>query len=365
MRKRLVQALVRPVEPPEPFGSLQAVDLTGWHGEASPELATLIDAIDKIVRLPPGAPRMVADEVDELVQRLDSVAPDKQVGENLLLATWNVRSLGGVTKKWTARQTDVPKRDRRSLVAIAEMIRRFDLIVLQEVKDPPEAFNFVLSVLGDEWATLVLNPNKSLLGNEDRTVFLFDTRRLMPHGLVDRLDLPDIRSTHLFMDFPYAAFFCTRVGTPSSSFGLVTLRVLYGQRVHKEDTRKLGEIVAWLRDWAEELRANGGSLLLLGDLGIDRAGHPLYDALVQGGVSIPDELQGLPRTIFEAHASDRSFVDHIGWMMDERGSPIMSLRYGGSAGLFDFAGVVHREDSKVQLSWRISDHYPLWIELIT
>jgi TIR domain/Endonuclease/Exonuclease/phosphatase family len=364
MRRRLVQALLTSVEPPEPFGSFQAVDLNGWHGEASPELGMLTDAIDEIVRLPPGAPRLVADEVYELVQRLDNVAPEKQLGENLLLATWNVRSLGRVTERWTSRRTDVPKRDRRSLVAIAEIMRRFDLIVLQEVKDPLEAFKFVLSVLGDEWAALVLNPTKGLSGNEERTAFVFDTRRLMPHGLIDRLDLPEMGSTHLFFDSPYAAFFRTRLGTPLT-FGLVTFRVLFGKRVSNEDTRKLKRIALWLRDWAEELRATGGSLLLLGDLGVDRSGDPLYDALVQTGIVAPNELQRLPRTIFGADEGGASFVDHIGWMMDETGSPIMSLRYRGRAGLFDFAGVVHRKDSKAQLSWRISDHYPLWIELAT
>ena len=77
---------------------------------------------------------------------------------------------------------------------------------------------------------------------------------------------------------------------------------------------------------------------------------------------VPDELLA-PRTVFEAPGSP-SFVDHIGWMTDERGSPIMSLHYGVGQG-FSILPERYLQDSMVQLSWRISDHYPLWIELVT
>ena len=367
IRKRLVQALLEPIQPPEPFRSTQAADLTGWQGQASPELETLTAAVDQTIRVPPGAPQLVAQELDDLVQRLDSTAPEKQVGENLLLATWNVRALGGMTKKWTATRADSPRRDRRSLVAIAEVLRRFDLVVLQEVRGSLEGFDFVLSILGEEWATLVLGPARGPLGNAERTAFVFDTRRLTPHGLADRPDPPEGEDdwADLFVDVPYAAFFRTRVGTPSSTFGLLTLRVAYDKAVRDRDLHRLRDVTPWLSRWAEEERRVGRSLLLLGDFGIDRSGDPAYDALARGGVSVPAELQGVPRTLWEGDSALPHFVDHIGWMADEKGSPIMSLRYGGRAGHFDFVGTVHAEATKVELSWRVSDHYPIWIELVT
>lgn len=363
-RRRLVQASLEPVHIPEPFGSLQAIDLTGWRGDPTPELAALTAAIDGVIRLPVGAPRLVHEELDALVDRLDTTAPEKKLGENLLLGTWNIRALGGFAKKWTAGPRDPTRRDDRSLTAIAEIIRRFDLIVLQEVKAPFEAFNTVLSKLGDEWGALVLEPSQNPRASGERTAFVFDTRRVIPHGRVDRLGLDDEFRPGLFFDVPYAAYFRTRLGTPSSTFGLLTLRMLYGRPAPDEDVRQLRATNAWLRQWAEEERAFGRSLLFLGDFGSDRRGDPVYDAFVQDRIAVPDELQAVPRTIF-APGHPSAFVDHVAWMKDDDGQPIMSLRYEGRAGYFDFVGTVHREDAKTALAWSVSDHYPIWIELGT
>jgi hypothetical protein len=44
-------------------------------------------------------------------------------------------------------------------------------------------------------------------------------------------------------------------------------------------------------------------------------------------------------------------------------SPAFSLRYSRE-GYFDFtkSALASRQLTKVELSWRISDHYPLWAE---
>jgi hypothetical protein len=34
------------------------------------------------------------------------------------------------------------------------------------------------------------------------------------------------------------------------------------------------------------------------------------------------------------------------------------------AGCFDFQGIVLPTLSDIELSWRISDHYPLWVEFL-
>ena len=40
----------------------------------------------------------------------------------------------------------------------------------------------------------------------------------------------------------------------------------------------------------------------------------------------------------------------------------MELDYSGGAGRFDFVPVVLPGMTRVEQSWRISDHYPLWVE---
>ena len=42
----------------------------------------------------------------------------------------------------------------------------------------------------------------------------------------------------------------------------------------------------------------------------------------------------------------------------------LELGYAGRAGSIDFSGAVFQELSLQQLSYRVSDHFPLWVEFI-
>ena len=54
-----------------------------------------------------------------------------------------------------------------------------------------------------------------------------------------------------------------------------------------------------MSDWAQRSNRFHDNLLALGDLNIDRDGSPLYDAFVSKGLTIPDFLVDLPRTVFD------------------------------------------------------------------
>jgi hypothetical protein len=72
------------------------------------------------------------------------------------------------------------------------------------------------------------------------------------------------------------------------------------------------------------------------------------------------ELEGLPRTIFDQ--AGENFYDQIAWFTTEGTVPVLSLRYTGNAGNFDFTPSLQGDLTLTSLSWRISDHYPLWAE---
>ena len=89
---------------------------------------------------------------------------------------------------------------------------------------------------------------------------------------------------------------------------------------------------------------------------------------VQGGFSTtgltpPDELNRVPRTIFDDPEGE-SFYDQIAWFRGDQGVPLLSLDYV-SSGTFDFANGMIPFTSRTGLSWHISDHYPLWVEFST
>ena len=54
--------------------------------------------------------------------------------QNLLMATWNLRAFAGLTQKWHAGPKDSPKRDWHAVACIAEIVSRFDLVAVQEIR---------------------------------------------------------------------------------------------------------------------------------------------------------------------------------------------------------------------------------------
>ena len=107
------------------------------------------------------------------------------------------------------------------------------------------------------------------------------------------------------------------------------------------------------------------NLLVLGDFNLDRLGNPLFHAFVSTGLWPPAELNDMPRTIFD---NDRTkhFYDQIAWFRrcipTARHQPVDRMAYARHAGSFDFLAHVYHSLKRRDVSWRISDHYPLWAE---
>jgi endonuclease/exonuclease/phosphatase family metal-dependent hydrolase len=98
------------------------------------------------------------------------------------------------------------------------------------------------------------------------------------------------------------------------------------------------------------------NLIVLGDLNIDERGdNPLFQAFVSMDLVVPAELL----TVKTTYASQAKYYDHIAWF---RG-PDFTLAYMQHAGSIDFSGAVFKELTLAQLSYRLSDHLPLWVEL--
>ena len=133
----------------------------------------------------------------------------------------------------------------------------------------------------------------------------------------------------------------------------------------KTSVPEIREIAEWLARWARDVNGWDHNLIALGDFNIDRRGDPLHDAFVSTGLDIPEDLQGAPRTIFGDPQKPElnKFYDQIAWFTGRNGLPALSLRYS-RGGYFDFtdAALASRGLTKMELSWRISDHYPLWTE---
>ncbi|WP_155849554.1 endonuclease/exonuclease/phosphatase family protein [Arthrobacter sp. H20] len=92
-------------------------------------------------------PAVVAEDLLRLRTALDGTVPGKE-DSNLLVATWNVRAFGDLTKEWKAGPKDSPKRDFHAMACIAEIVSRFDILALQEVRRNTTALQYLLGLLG-------------------------------------------------------------------------------------------------------------------------------------------------------------------------------------------------------------------------
>lgn len=311
-------------------------------------------------------PKHILEEIDALNTVLDQGLPFKKLDHNVLIATWNIRVFGGLTEKWEAEDGDSPKRDLHSVLAIAQIISRFDIIAVQELKGNLKAFRHMLKLLGNHWSFILTDVSKGDQGNDERIGFLFDTRKVKLSGLACELVIPNQKSeeieegasTRQFARTPYAVGFKVE----DKTFILVSMHVLYGKRVQERE-RELNAIAQWLHEWATDMQSFDQSLILLGDFNIDRKGDPRYEAFVSSGLSVPKDLWNIRRTLID---NQTKFYSQIAWFENQNKVPQLSIHYL-NGGVFDFGPHVKKNAalSPFQMSWRISDHLPLWAEFST
>jgi len=311
-------------------------------------------------------PQNVQTDLNALSVALDAAIPVK-ANDNLLVASWNIRSYSSLTREWTATGNDSPKRDLRGLRAIIEILSRFDVIAIQELQGDLRALRDTMRFLGDDWSFVMTDVTAGDAGNSERLAFIFDVTRVQLSGLAAELVVPPDRLERIeedalrnqFVRTPYAVSF-RREG---NTFILVTLHILFGDTA-AERIPELTEIAHIFRDWASRSNRWGQNLLCLGDFNIDRQGGALFDAFTGTGLTIPDFLLDQPRTIFDdpGDSSDDNFYDQIAWFTAGPGALInLEPRTGGN---FDFQPHVYTNQNltRASVSFRISDHFPLWVE---
>jgi endonuclease/exonuclease/phosphatase family metal-dependent hydrolase len=304
-------------------------------------------------------PRPVVEDIVRLRRRIQrSGMPQKVTDQNLLIGTWNIRAFGRVFNGWGENPAD-PKRNLRALACIAEIVRCYDVIAIQEVKsDTSGVRRLVNDFLGADWGLILSDISAGSRGNYERLSFIYDKRRVQPSGLAGEIVLPptdDGTPVQQFDRSPYIVGF----QTAAERFALLTAHIKYGDA----PADRLPEIESLAAFIASELRQrakSGGeenNLIVLGDFNIETRGdNPLFQAFVSTGLFVPAQLLNLKTT----YDTRPKHYDQVAWFMGD-----LSLQASGGAGVIDFAGAVLQELTLRQMSYRLSDHFPLWVEFST
>lgn len=299
--------------------------------------------------------------------------PSKSADSTLLMASWNIREFDQGSK--------AAFRDEEAYYYIAEILSRFDIIAIQEVRRSLYPLQNIKRLLGSWWDFLVTDITIGTSGNSERMAFLYDRRKVDFTGLAAELVLDKAIAIDdkvvQFARSPYIAGFRAGWG----HFTLVTVHIYYGKGV-AVDPRRLSEIqklaetltkyaadFSSARVYAPDDEPDRDNLLLLGDFNIFNRGDVTMEALTKAGFVVPEALQNLPGS---NQAQDKHY-DQIAFNKELRG-----LRPTGRAGIFNFFNHVYREDQEADYeaerevkggrsyrdwrTYRMSDHLPMWVE---
>jgi hypothetical protein len=304
-------------------------------------------------------PRTVVEDIVRLRRRVErSGIPEKRVDHNIIIGTWNIRAFGRLFMQWDENPAD-PKRNLRALAYISEIIQCYDVIAIQEVKADTTAIRYLLSeYLGPDWGLILSDVSAGSAGNTERLAYIFDKRRVQPSGLAGEIVLPPISAGNPMQQFdrtPYIVGFQSK----QEKFALLTAHIKYG----KIPSDRIAELTALAQYIASEIRdrintlAEERNLIVLGDFNIDDRGtNPLFQAFISTGLVVPTPLLNLKST----YDTKPKYYDQIAWFMGD-----LDLLTSGDAGVIDFANAVYRDLTLKQMSYRISDHFPLWVEFVT
>jgi endonuclease/exonuclease/phosphatase family metal-dependent hydrolase len=329
--------------------------------------------------------RRTIERLLALRKQLDTEVPARRALEqNLLLATWNIREF------------DSPAYGERlpeALYYMAEIIARFDLIAIQEVRKDLRALEQLVYLLGqDYWRYIVTDVTEGSSGNNERMAFVYDWRKVMFGGLAGELVLPPIKRKDEHGKTIYepvtqlarTPFMCG-FRANWAKFMLCTVHILYGAgtATPKERVEEIRQIAQFLRRRTLDQNEWSQNLILLGDFNIFKPTDETMQVMLDAGFKVPDGIQQIP-----TNAKQNKFYDQMAFRARED-------RFGEvvSSGVFDYYKTVFRpEDEAIYVPamgdayemtssgkprkdksayytdyWRtfqMSDHLPMWVEIL-
>jgi endonuclease/exonuclease/phosphatase family metal-dependent hydrolase len=305
--------------------------------------------------------RRIAGELLTLREALDQEIPPKLVDTKMLLATWNIREFGG--NKYGGR-------DRGDLYLL-EILSRFDLIAVQEVRDNLDALDDLMRILGGWWKYLVSDVSLGTSGNHERLAYLYDSRKLSFGGLAGEL-VPALSKSGdtLVAEFgfartPYLAGF--RAGWFKFT---ICAQHLYWGTAKPDDPQRLAEakmVVKLLKERMKSKDAWAYNAILVGDWNVFSTEDQTFKSLGSGGFHVPENLSGK----YTNAKLDKPF-DQMAFIAPRIDRQLTVAR----AGVFDFFKYVYRDQDEglypqaptggAFSQWRtykMSDHLPVWVEL--
>ena len=318
----------------------------------------------------------------ELRNGLEMEIAPKIADKNLIIASWNIREFGHLKKR-------LPE----TYFYIAEILNRFDLIAVQEVKSSLDDLDIVMRLLGSDWKFMVNDITEGNDGNSERSAYIYNTKRVKLAGIAGEIALHDKLTQNStikqFKRAPYITGFVA--GWKKFSLINVHLHPNDGRddlAFRKEEVRLL---LAAIQEKIDRGRFWNENLILVGDFNFysgarkdDVSIQMLYDAGFKEIEALKEKdtnaslSEAYDRLFFKVNQYFRIGLDEEG---RERGgvfNPFLYLfrehfhqdyraqmlaDYGGSKDLGD-PELLRKYFLRYWRRGQLSDHFPIWSEII-
>ncbi len=310
----------------------------------------------------------------KLRQYLDKQLVRKETDSNILIASWNIKEFGQLKNR-------LPE----SYFYIAEILNRFDLIAIQEVKNTLDDLFIIMKLLGDDWDYLINDITEGRAGNSERSAYVYNKQRVNFSGLAgeiviwEEIQTPDgplqLKRT------PYITGFQSGWKT----FAVVNLHLNPNSNEKDQFLRKKElELLANALEikikkkslWTE-------NLILLGDFNLYKKDQTILTLMEAHGYVETESLQGKPTNVSGTESYDRMFFKE---------NPYFQAPKGKNGGVLTFFEAVYQKEQSnsyrpemrlhkdnpntlktdtdfekyYEQYWKraqMSDHYPIWLEL--
>ncbi|MCC7139139.1 MAG: endonuclease/exonuclease/phosphatase family protein [Planctomycetes bacterium] len=320
----------------------------------------------QLKRLGAASRRRAVEGLQRLRAQLTAELPAKSLNENLLLASWNVREFD--SRKFGGRLPE-------AMHYIAEIVSRFDLVAVQEVREDLRALERVHEILGaGSWDYLVTDVTYGRQGNGERLAFLYDTRKVRFTRVAGEIVLPSKSKSSPVLQMARTPYVCSfQAGW--TRFDLCTVHIYYGAS-KPDDPQRLAEVDALARLLSTEVARQpddpmARNVIMLGDFNIfDRATDETMKRLEAAGFVVPPEIRATT-----TNALGNKQYDQIAYLRRDG-----RFALTGRGGVVDYYKSVFREADEDAYAldrggkgssfrdWRtyqMSDHRVLWVELDT
>ena len=331
--------------------------------------------------------KFTADERDWVSRRLldlrahlkspDGIGvPTKTRDASIVIGTWNLRDFDNNKYRHGPRR-------RESLYYIAEIISAFDVCALQEVNEDLGPLKQVMRLLGPDWDFIATDVTVGASGNRERMAFVFDKTKVKFRNIAGEIVLPKhalLPDEQQFARTPFMVSF--QAGW--FHFSLCTVHIYFGSDTKNSDRykRRVAEIQYIAEEMAKRADREDENYILLGDFNIKNTVDETMQALTKAGFQLPPELfpsnvlgtKYYDQIAFRTRKDEVTFInagvfnftkslfrpehyDHYAPVLPERHRDLKS----------DGTPVSRGKDkdyySNRWLTWQMSDHLPLWVEL--